>query len=116
MQPDGLRRELDLQHLPRRIYLRSCRFDGSADGVLQLDAFLTKDDLATGDSRHLEQVVDETNHLPELAFHHELGSISNVLILGEPQDLQTGPHRRQRIAQLVREGGQELVLAPIREP
>ena len=72
-------------------------------GALQRNALPAQDDLAAANPGHLEQVINETHHLPQLALHHGQGSMGNITIIREPQDLQAVAHRCQRVAQLVRQ-------------
>ena len=81
----------------------------------QLDALAPQRELAGGDARDVEQVVDQAHHL------RAPGAPSSRARLPRParrspaslQDLERVAHRRERVAQLVRERGEELVLAPV---
>ena len=80
----------------------------------QVERLLAQQDLAARDARHVEQVVDQPGHVPDLAVHHvacrrgDRGTDARHL-----QDVQRIANGCQRIAQLVSEHGQELVLAAI---
>ena len=72
-------------------------------------------DHAARDARDLEQVVDQAHEMVHLALHdvcdlrrRGIGRAARIL-----SRCEAGEQRRQRIAQLVAERGQELVLAPI---
>ncbi len=71
-------------------------------------------DLARGDARDVEQIVDETDHLRDLALHHRPHPRDRAgRVVRQAQDVEAGAQRGQRIAQLVGEDGDELVLAAI---
>jgi hypothetical protein len=70
--------------------------------------------LAAAHARHVEQVVHQPHHVRELAVHHVARARRHRRQFAHPaQDLQPRADRRQRIAQLVRERGDEFVLAPV---
>ena len=69
-------------------------------------------DLALGDPRQIEQVVDQLGELLGLALHDakrvtDLGPV----VASEPGNVDRDLERCQRISQLMRQRGQELVLA-----
>ena len=78
-------------------------------------ASLRKSIFAAGDARNLQQVIDQANHVVDLPFHQLRDrclasascSVSSLRICSE---LRIGA---QRVSQLVREDGQELVLAAV---
>ena len=91
--------------------------DGQLDHRLQLDRLLLEHDLAAGDPRDVEQVVDHPRHLLDLVLDH----LDRPLEVGAAQaldlhDLDGVADRGQGIAQLVGEHGEELVLAPVGLP
>ena len=72
---------------------------------------LLQEDLAPGDAGHVEQVVDDVHHMVDLAIDDRDRPASLVPV--QSQALEHGDaasYRRQRVAQLVREHGHELVL------
>ena len=72
-------------------------------------------DLALADARDVEQVLDQARQLRDLAVGDVGGPGQLRLGRREPADhLERGADRRERVAQLVREHRQELVLAPVR--
>ena len=72
-------------------------------------------DLALVDARHVEQVVDEPRQLVDLALGDVHGPGQLGLVRRDLADhLDRVADRRQRVAQLVREHREELVLAPVR--
>ena len=70
---------------------------------------------APTDAPEVEQVVDQPHHLPQLPLQDavRLRQHRRVRGAGEPQRLERGAHGRERVAQLVRERRQELVLVPV---
>jgi hypothetical protein len=71
-------------------------------------------DLAAGDARDVEQVVDEARELAHLAVDHVVGPLQARRGGGlGAQDLDRVAHRSERIAQLVGEDREELVLAAV---
>ena len=92
----------------------SARFDRRGDHARDVDRLDLELDLAAGDARYIEQIVDETHQLAKLAADHaccprELAGI----LLAVAQDVNRIADRRKRIAKLVREHGKELVLSAI---
>jgi hypothetical protein len=66
------------------------------------------------DARQVEQVVDEAGHVPDLPLDHALRLAR--LVSARRRHLQHRArvaHRRERVAQLVRQRREELVLAPV---
>jgi hypothetical protein len=68
------------------------------------------------DTRDIEQLVDQPHHMGQLSVHRvaDVGSAVSLGILA--QDIQPIAQRRQRIAQLVGQGRQELVLSAVGFP
>ncbi len=97
----------DVQDLPLPLEDRARQLDGTAGDLGQFDPFLPKFDLPVRDPRDVEQVVDEPHQALDLSLDDVL--LARRLIL-EAHQLQRRQDRRQRIAQLVAEHGQELVL------
>lgn len=80
----------------------------------ELDRFHSKLDAAARDSRHVEQVVDEAGQMRQLATHDGQLVVERLAALASDTDeLKRGHDRRKRIAQLVGEHRQKLVLAPV---
>ncbi|MNS55331.1 hypothetical protein D3C72_881630 [compost metagenome] len=66
------------------------------------------------DARHFHQIVDQVRHVRHLPAQHVAGPAQlRIVQLRQAQHFQHIAHGRQRIAQLVRQGRQELVLAPV---
>ena len=70
-------------------------------------------DLAARDARHLQQVVDQPHHVVDLPLHHLAAGLRFLRrrCSCACSDGQRGAHRRQRVAQLVRQRGEEFGLA-----
>jgi hypothetical protein len=94
---------------------RPRRFDGSRDdGADQHRLALERNHVAR-DARHVQQIVNQTDELLDLAFDHLPGT--HALHFGQlpqPQQLYCRANRRQWIPQFVREHRQEFIFAPIR--
>ena len=93
---------------------RPARLHGVLHDRGQVDPLLAELELAPGDPRDIEQVVDQSHHLADLAFHHRAGRLDDLgLAVGQADDLERVADRRQRVPQFVRQGREELVLAAI---
>src|ERR1700744_6416533 len=92
---------------------RQARFDGKFRDDAQVDPAALKNDLAARDTRYVEQIIDETDHLRKLAFHDRANSGCRSLAAGPSKRLQARANRRQRIAKLVRQRGQKLIFAAL---
>ena len=105
------RRHLDRQRVAVAVDVRLARLDRGGHHLLHVDGADLELDLAAGDPRHVEQVVDEPHELLQLAGdqvarpHHLAG-----IVAADAHDVHGVADRRQRIAQLVREHREELVL------
>ena len=74
-------------------------------------------DLAPADPGHVQQVVDQPGQLPDLPLHHRPGLARRSSgSRGQSEDLQGVADRGQRVAQLVGQRRQELVLAAVGLP
>jgi hypothetical protein len=110
---------LRLQHFRRhdltaRLDLRQHGFERRGHHVLETHHFAPQLDAAVGDARHVEQVVDQVREMAGLAFQHLAGALHRGLVRWiAAQDVGYVTDGGERIAQLVREHGQELVLAPV---
>ncbi len=93
------------------------RFDCALQRLLDGRVLLAQLHAVTGDVTDIEQVIDQTHHLGDLPLHDPArGAQSRVRQLGPLEQPQTVTQGRQRIAQLVCEHGEKLVLAPVRCP
>ena len=113
------RRQLDDEPVPARLDQRARGLDGAAaSAVVELDPLPAQLELAARDARDVEQVVEQPRHVIDLAVDHVAAPTSTaprsraavLLIVRRVAD------RRERIAQLVRQRRQELVLAAIGRP
>ena len=96
-----------LQRRPVRLERALHQAGQLAHAALQLN-------LPGGDARDVQQVVHQAHHVPDLPLHHPSHPLHRVAaVAAEPNQLEAGADRRQRIAQLVRQHGQELVLPPV---
>ena len=72
-------------------------------------------DAAVRDARRIEQVIDHAHHVAHLSLHDASGLLSVAFARAGPrQQMHRVAQRGQRVAQLVRQHRQELVLAAIR--
>ncbi len=92
---------------------RAAGLDRGADGVGHVDLLAPQFDLALADAADVEQVVDQVHHLPQLALDDLARVVVHRLVARELHDLHRVADRCERVAQLVRERGEELVLAQV---
>ena len=90
------------------------RLRGGGDDLGDVDRLELEVDLALGDARYVEQIVDQAHELLQLTADdvlcpRELRGIDIALL----QHVHGVGDRRKRVAQLVREHRQKLVLAPV---
>ncbi|KAF1858502.1 hypothetical protein Lal_00015019 [Lupinus albus] len=97
-----------------RVDERADLFGGFRDDAAQVGRLLGHGDEPARDARHVQQVVHDVAHVRDLArddvadlLHARLARICQAQHVGRAGD------RRQRIAQLVRQHGEEFVLAPV---
>ena len=81
----------------------------------EIERLLLDLDDAARDARHLEQVVDQAVEVVDLPLHHRARRRGAGVFerARQFQDLEAVHDRRERVAQLVAERGEELVLAAI---
>jgi hypothetical protein len=112
--PDRIGGQLDAQIVVRSVDRGLPELEGGLDHGAQVEAVAAQFDLAGGDSRDVEQVVDQLDEQAALPVHHAEHAIPRRRLgRAVQQDLEPVAERAQRVAQLVREGRQELVLAPV---
>ena len=93
---------------------RTHRLNGLFDDALEKYRLTTQDKLIAGQTRYLQQVFNEPHHVTNLTGQDGTRLMRRRTVLaGYFQHLQGAQDRRQRIAQLVRQHGQKLVLAAI---
>ena len=81
------------------------------DDLDEVEPLLAQQDLAPRDPGDVEQIVHQAGEVADLALHGGAGALRLALGgLGHAEQVEAVADRRQRVAQLVREHGQELVL------
>ena len=74
-------------------------------------------ELAVRDSCHVEEVVHEPREVPHLAGEDLVRSRRGLRVRALMiEDVEAAPDGRERVPQLVRQHGKELVLPPVRVP
>jgi hypothetical protein len=90
---------------------------GPLDDHRELDGRLLQRDLASGDPRDIEEIIDEAGELPHLAIDRRARPLEpRVLELQPLQHLHRIADGCQGVAQLVGQHRQELVLVSVRLP
>ena len=111
----GVGGEIDHQLVRARLDQRPGGFDRGDQAVREVQALLAQLQLAARDARDLQQVVEQPRHVLDLAVDDVLRPLQlrlgRVRRLADPRRVTD---RRERVAQLVGEGREELVLAPVR--
>ena len=114
IEPHGVGRQRHVQRVACRRDGGPRRLERTVHHAVQRHPLAAQRDLAAGDARHVEQVVDEAGHLAHLALDHVARPARvGVARVAQAQDLERVGDGRERVAQLVRQRGQELVLAPV---
>lgn len=90
------------------------RLDGVAEDRRHRDALALELYLSVADARRVHQVVDEADHVGELASHHLAGALRGRSGGRQPQHFEAAAEGSERIAQLVGEGRQEFVFPAVR--
>jgi hypothetical protein len=90
---------------------RAGHLDGLGEHGRKLQWLLLEPHLAARDARDVEQVVDEPAEVPHLPLDHLV--LALIPSAAQLHELQGGEDGRQRVAQLMAEQGEELVLAAI---
>src|SRR5688572_14003309 len=89
-------------------------FDSLVYHKRQIDRLFAKLYLAAADAAHIEQIVDKTDHLTDLTFHH--CSCRVDVFHGAPgmlDDFQGTSDGRKRVAKFMGQDGNEFVLATV---
>ncbi len=89
-------------------------FHRIGDDVIDVERHLVQFHQASGNARHVQQIVDQTGHVVHLATDNFAGQVHARL--GQRTDLKQlgrGADGRQRIAQFMGQHGQELVLPAV---
>ncbi len=114
IENDFPRGDVDRELVLLRVDQRAAGLDRLTNHLVERSDFLVEVDPIVADAAHVEQVVDEAHHLPELQIHHVARALEQTgVVLRELEQLQAVAQRRQRIAQLMSQRREELVLAPI---
>ena len=80
----------------------------------ELGPLFAEFDLAARDPAHVEQVVDKPRQLPDLTLHDFRRRAQRIApVPGKPEGSRGVADRRERIAQLMRQHREELVLATV---
>jgi hypothetical protein len=90
---------------------RLAQLERARDDVADVDALAAQLDLARGDPRDVEQVVDHPREVRDLALDHLPLAVGRRV--APRHHLERGDDRRERIAQLVAEHREELVLGAV---
>ena len=108
-------RQHDVDAVPLGVDQRPRGLDRRRHQRCQVHRFLAQLQPAAGDARHVQQVVQQQRHALYLARDH-IPAPLQLPFIGRRRLQQLGriANRRQRIAQLVRQRRQELILAPVR--
>jgi hypothetical protein len=77
--------------------------------LVELDARLVQRQLAAGDARHVEQIVHQSSQVLDLTLDDPVLLVA-AHVRALPDQLECGHDGRQRVAQLVAEHGEKLVL------
>ncbi len=102
-------RDVERQRVPLGLDERAGHLDRLGHRGVDLDALALQRDATLTDARDVEQVVDEPAHVIDLPLDDAALALARIG-MAHAQELQRRQDRRQRVAQLVPEHGQELVL------
>ena len=112
---NGRERELHDELEPRQLERKAVVLDRVAHEHREIERHTAELDAAARDARDVEEIVDEAREVPELARHHlARARRAGGVVRRTGEKVQRVPDGRERVAQLVREGAEELVLAPVR--
>jgi len=102
--------------VPGRVDHRLRDLDRVLDDRGQLEALDAKRELRPRQPRDVEQILEQTGHLVGLPAHDAVApGDARIRRRDVAKDVDGVADRRERIAQLVRERREELVLAPVRD-
>ena len=105
----------DGQRVLARIDEGAGRIQRIGDGCRDIDGLLAKLDGSSRDARDFEQVVEQSRQKTHLAIDGLARLVDHrVPGIGATDDLHGDLDRRERVAQLVREHGEKLVLGLVR--
>ena len=110
----GSVRKRQVELLLLRVELGPLGLDREADCGSQVHGRPLELDAAAGDARHVEQVVEQPREVVRLAAHHAARALRARLERGARVDERDRVHDHgERVAQLVGQHGEELVLAAV---
>ena len=102
--------------MPRGLDDGPAGLDGGVDDARELDVLPAQHDLPARHAGDLHEVLDEAPEVPDLALDDLASPPRVVRRRGRRlEELRGDADRGERVAQLVRERGEELVLAPVGE-
>ena len=108
------RRNLDVDLLLAGSKQRAARFDRLFDDCAEGDGLSLQRDLAGGQARHFEQIIEEPGHVIDLAIDDLDGPMQDRFCHLDPAQNRDGiADRYQRIAQLMGQHRDELFLPPM---
>ena len=88
--------------------------DGAVHEAVERRRLPLELNLSRRDPRDIQQVVDQADHVANLTIHHASDPFDRCRrVTRNPDQLQARSNRCQRIAKLMRQHRQELVLAPV---
>jgi hypothetical protein len=116
VQPKRAARIVAAQSMSARLNERLRRFACLVQDDGRVHHFLLEPNLPGGDAGDVEQVIDQTPELPGLPFHHVHRPCLFRRVRAALEQAGRAGHRSERIAQLMREHGEEFVLAAIDLP
>ncbi len=112
MHSDGTRGHSYLETMAAGADERPARLDAVPDDLGEIDFLALQDDLSPHDPGNIQKIVHEARQMARLAIDHRARPVE-LRVAGrmQAQDLHGAADRRQRIAQLVSEHREELILA-----
>ena len=98
-----------------RCDFRHCGLNRLADDRTDIHRLAFQVELSLGDARYLEKVVNQPRHVLYLAVDH-LAHLDQHRIVRSValQNRDGGPDRRERVAELMRQDRQKIILPPVR--
>jgi len=105
--------QLHAELVPRPLHERTSRLQRGVHRLAEVGRPALQLEPPARHPRHVEQVVDEPDHVPDLPLEHGVLAREDALA-ARPQELQHRHHGRERVPELMAEHGEELVLGPAR--
>ena len=88
--------------------------DGTAYQFVEIQLFLLKLDLSPGDPRDVKQIVDQPGQVRDLALDHRFSALHLLGITADMREDVEAVLRCERVAQLVGEHREKLILPRVR--